>query len=166
MIVHWGAAFAVDIATADPLHRSRDGKVTMVTSTVTKSVTKRRVDLPTPTTFCPRSWPTMNGLVDTTVPIEHIRSVQRACAEANATTVVRPLPNQPRGCWDANVAVDGVVVRDAVGRRVRVHQARAEFAAHWRLIRTLHPLRSVICDGVGVTGAAPVKAVEKHPKTR
>ena len=51
----------------------------------------------------------IEGLVDTTIPIEHIRAVQRAYEEVNATLVVRALPNQPHACWDANVTVDGVV---------------------------------------------------------
>ena len=84
MVVHWGAPFAVDIATtADPLHRSR---------------------------YLPHPLPSIiafNGLIDTTVPIEHIREVQRAYQAANATIVVRPLPNQPHACWDANVTVGG-----------------------------------------------------------
>jgi acetyl esterase/lipase len=89
MIVHWGAPFAVDIATvADPLHHSRYHRD-------------------------PGSLPSIiayNGLVDTTIPIEHIRAVQRAYEEVNATIVVRPLPNEPHACWGANVTVDGVVV--------------------------------------------------------
>lgn len=51
----------------------------------------------------------IEGLVDTTIPIEHIRAVQRAYEKVNATLVVRALPNQPHACWDANVTVDGVV---------------------------------------------------------
>ena len=86
MIVHWGAPFAVDIATkADPLHRSR----------------YNHNSLPSIIAY--------NGLIDTTVPIEHIRAVQRAYEAVNATIVVRPLPNQPHACWDATVTVDGVV---------------------------------------------------------
>ena len=44
-----------------------------------------------------------NGLVDTTIPIEHILGVQRAYAAANGTMVVRPLPGQPHACWNATV---------------------------------------------------------------
>ena len=87
MIVHWGAPFAVDIATAaDKLHRDRY---------------RHQGGLPSIIAY--------NGLVDTTIPIEHIRAVQRAYENVNATLVVRPLPGQPHACWDANVTVDGVV---------------------------------------------------------
>ena len=86
MIVHWGAAFAVDIATAaDPEHRSRYHRDTQ------------------PSIIA------YNGLIDTTVPIEHIRAVQRAYEKVNGTIVVRPLPHQPHACWDATVTVGGVV---------------------------------------------------------
>eukprot|EP00937_MAST-01D_sp_MAST-1D-sp2_P000259 g259.t1 len=89
LVVHWGAPFAVDIATAaDPEHRSRYRR-------------DPRDPLPAIISY--------NGLVDTTVPIEHIRAVQRAYAAANGTIVVRPLPNQPHACWDATVTVGGVV---------------------------------------------------------
>ena len=87
MIVHWGAPFAVDIVSrADPQHRSRY----LAPHTALPSIIS------------------YNGLVDTTVPIEHIRAVQRAYQQANATIVVRPLPHQPHACWDANVTVSGV----------------------------------------------------------
>jgi len=86
MVVHWGAPFAVDIATAaDPQHRSR----------------YQRDPLPPIIAY--------NGLVDSTVPIEHIRAVQRAYEEVNATIVVRAMPNEPHACWNASVTVDGVV---------------------------------------------------------
>ena len=81
LIVHWGAPFAVDAATvADPGHRSR-----------------YRGGLPSIIAY--------NGLVDTTIPIEHILEVQRAYTAANGTMVVRPLPGQPHACWDATVVV-------------------------------------------------------------
>ena len=73
---------------ADPQHRSRY---------------RRDAQNPLPSIIA------FNGLVDTTVPIEHIRAVQRAYDEVNATIVVRPLPNEPHACWDATVTVDGVV---------------------------------------------------------
>ena len=84
MIVHWGAPFAVDRATAaDPGHRSR----------------YTAAGLPSIIAY--------NGLVDTTIPIEHILEVQREYTAANGTMVVRPLPGQPHACWNATVVVPG-----------------------------------------------------------
>jgi glucosylceramidase len=90
MIVHWGAPFAVDTATAaDPLHRSRYEQAAAAGS------------LPSIIAY--------NGLVDTTIPIEHILEVQRAYEVVNGTIVVRPLPGDPHACWNATVVrpVDG-----------------------------------------------------------
>ena len=91
MIVHWGAPFAVDaVTTADPRHRSRYARA---------AVAGAASEAPLPSIIA------YNGLVDTTIPIEHILEAQRAYAAANGTMVVRPLPGEPHACWDATVVV-------------------------------------------------------------
>jgi hypothetical protein len=102
MIVHWGAPFAVDAATvADPLHRSRYEYQTAAAPAnagrLPASAVAGAAPLPSIIAY--------NGLVDTTIPIEHILEVQRAYAAANGTMVVRPLPGEPHACWNATVVV-------------------------------------------------------------
>jgi acetyl esterase/lipase len=115
MIVHWGAPFAVDAATAaDPLHRSRyqrtgagagagapagTGARWVPATAVSPSVAAVADEPPLPSIIA------FNGLIDTTIPIEHILEVQRAYEAVNGTMVVRPLPDEPHACWNATVVV-------------------------------------------------------------
>jgi acetyl esterase/lipase len=88
VIAHWGAAYGVVAATAvDPLKRDRYAHAANASL------------LPSVLEF--------NGLIDTTIPIQHARSIQAHYGrhDVNGRMAIVPLPNQPHACWDANVTV-------------------------------------------------------------
>jgi hypothetical protein len=88
VVAHWGAAYGVVAATyADPLTRDRYAHA--ANASVLPSVLE------------------FNGLIDTTIPIQHAREIQAnyGRSDVRGTMAIVPLPHQPHACWGANVTV-------------------------------------------------------------
>eukprot|EP01050_Picozoa_sp_SAG11_P037060 SAG11_NODE_14430_length_612_cov_0.830409_1_plen_147_part_01 len=86
VVAHWGAAYGVEAVTAaDPAKRDRYEHAAIASL------------LPSVLEF--------NGLIDTTIPIQHARSIQANYErpDVNGRISIIPLPHQPHGMFTANV---------------------------------------------------------------
>jgi hypothetical protein len=90
VVAHWGAAYGVvAVEAADPTKRDR------------YSYAASTALLPSVLEF--------NGLIDTTIPIQHALSIQANYGrrDVNGTMTIVPLPHTPHGVFTENVTIPG-----------------------------------------------------------